>query len=551
MMLFKTGIYSALFSLSHGYLMPGQTDKIVYADTRILDPRYARSAENLVCQSEVTHDVMKHLPTGGGGKGGKPAVQEHTEMRAIGCCPAGDPNGKPYGVGKGCCGSHVFEDDGNSFCCEYDMQVYQNTLMGITQCNNNFEIPETEPINGPTAGPQIAPSEFPSVPEEMPYDADPEYVTEDGQCPPAFWIPSPMTASCTDSNNVDSFCSFQCPPGSRVRIPDDPNRVCNADGTWHGDVPHCCEKDGCPDDLRVDFYFILDSSSSIKEKNFQYIREYVMGLIKTMPIGQDKTRVGIITYNSDVIERVRLDQFDDKKSLMEAVQNIPYEGRGTKTNAALEYAVNEGLIQDKGDRPDVPNFILVLTDGRSTDDVSVGAPLLQQKGFIIAVGVGKKIKEPELNTIAGNKDNVYMVADFRSLGLGSLSDKQEGEKVSEEEQLRRNQECIKKELAEENGEVYVPTESNAEAPEIEAQIAIIDALEAKYEANEIDVTQYAVAMRGEQIRLTNLRRQYGNGSWSVAQCRPMLQNEVQTMKFTTSFICPKQCLFETYSIFAP
>ena len=75
-----------------------------------------------------------------------------------------------------------------------------------------------------------------------------------------------------------------------------------------------------------------------------------------------------------------------------------------------------------------------------------------------------------------------MVADFRSLGLGSLSDKQEGEKVSEEEQLRRNQECIKKELAEENGEVYVPTESNAEAPEIEAQIAIIDALEAKYEA---------------------------------------------------------------------
>ena len=93
MMLFKTGIYSALFSLSHGYLMPGQTDKIVYADTRILDPRYARSAENLVCQSEVTHDVMKHLPTGGGGKGGKPAVQEHTEMRAIGCCPAGDPNG--------------------------------------------------------------------------------------------------------------------------------------------------------------------------------------------------------------------------------------------------------------------------------------------------------------------------------------------------------------------------------------------------------------------------------------------------------------------------
>ena len=75
-----------------------------------------------------------------------------------------------------------------------------------------------------------------------------------------------------------------------------------------------------------------------------------------------------------------------------------------------------------------------------------------------------------------------MVADFRSLGLGSLSDKQEGEKVSEEEQLRRNQECIKKELAEENGEVYVPTNNVDEAPEIQAQLAVIDALHAKYEA---------------------------------------------------------------------
>jgi hypothetical protein len=142
-----------------------------------------------------------------------------------------------------------------------------------------------------------------------------------------------------------------------------------------------------------------------------------------------------------------------------------------------------------------------------------------------------------------------MVADFRSLGFGSLSAKQEGEKVSEEEQLRRNKECIKKELAEENGEVYVAS-SGDEAPEIQAQLAVIAALEAKYEADG-DVTTYAVAMRGEQIRLANLRREYGNGNWSVAQCRPMLQNEVQTQKFTTSFICPKQCLFEQYSIFQP
>merc|ERR1712176_57536 len=483
-------------------------------------------------------------------------VQEHTEMRAIGCCPAGDPNGKPYGVGKGCCGSHVFEDDGNSFCCEYDMQVYQNTLMGITQCNNNFEIPETEPINGPTAGPQIAPSEIPSVPEEMPYDADPEYVTEDGQCPPAFWIPSPMTASCTDSNNVDSFCSFQCPPGSRVRIPDDPNRVCDADGTWHGDVPHCCEKDGCPDDLRVDFYFILDSSSSIKERNFHYIREYVSGLIATMPIGLDKTRVGIITYNSGVVERVRLDQYDDKQDLIDAVMAIPYQGKGTKTNMALEYAVAEGLIQEKGDRPDVPNFVLVLTDGRATDDVRIGAPALRASAYVVAVGVGKKIKENELKIIAGSEDRVYMVTDFRSLGFGSLSEAREGEKVSEAEQQRRNKECMKKESMEAKGLEYVSDVQ--ESAEVQAQRAVIKALEDKFEEDG-DATSFAVAMRGEMIRLKNLLA--NESQWSADSCVAIAKKENSssaqqvlanpTIRFATSYICPKSCVFDQYTLFNP
>lgn len=133
------------------------------------------------------------------------------------------------------------------------------------------------------------PSEDPNQPE----------VVENGKCPKAWYVPSPMEASCTDENNEGSFCAFSCPSNLKVRIPDDPNRVCH-NQEWMGQVPQCCERDGCPSDLRVDFFFILDSSSSIKDKNFQYVREYVIGLISTMPVGLDKTRVGILTYNNDV-----------------------------------------------------------------------------------------------------------------------------------------------------------------------------------------------------------------------------------------------------------
>jgi len=242
-----------------------------------------------------------------------------------------------------------------------------------------------------------------------------------------------------------------------------------------------------------------------------------------------------------------LDQYDDKAELIDAVMNIPYEGRGTKTNKALEYAVQQGIIQDKGDRPDVPNFVLVLTDGRSTDDVSIGAPALRDMAYVIAVGVGKKIKEPELVTIAGAKDNVYMVADFRSLGMGNLAARQEGEKVSEEQQLERNKICIQKELAESKGEQF-QYESADESEAVKEQKKLINKIEAKY-AEDGDAVSYAVAMRGEKIRLDRLLQQ--ENTWSPNSCRKVTQNQPAVMKFTTSYICPKTCVFDQYTLFKP
>ena len=101
-------------------------------------------------------------------------------------------------------------------------------------------------------------------------------------------------------------------------------------------------------------------------------------------------RVGLITYNKLVNERIRFDQFDDKESLVnysvleserfrkfgnalylnQLVSNwlyvleIPYNGKGTYTNKAITWATEQGMVEAKGDRPDVPNFIIVLTDGK-------------------------------------------------------------------------------------------------------------------------------------------------------------------------------------------
>ena len=72
-----------------------------------------------------------------------------------------------------------------------------------------------------------------------------------------------------------------------------------------------------------------------------------------------------------------------------------------------------------------------------------------------------------------------MVTDFRSLGFGSLSQQREGEKVSEAEMQRRNKECMKKESMEAKGLTYVSDVQ--ESAEVQAQRAVIQALEDKFE----------------------------------------------------------------------
>jgi hypothetical protein len=67
-------------------------------------------------------------------------------------------------------------------------------------------------------------------------------------------------------------------------------------------------------------------------------------------------------------------------------------------------------------------------------------------------------------------------------------------------------------------------------------------------------------MRGENIRLTKLIEADGSSPWSAESCVAIAKKEnnkngaVQqsdVARFTTSYICPKSCVFEQYTLFHP
>lgn len=75
---------------------------------------------------------------------------------------------------------------------------------------------------------------------------------------------------------------------------------------------------------------------------------------------------------------------------------------------------------NNGDRPNVPNIGIIITDGRSNhpDKTKAQAEAARKAGItLFSVGVGAGISKPELNLMATDPDSshVFTVTDFSKL----------------------------------------------------------------------------------------------------------------------------------------
>lgn len=69
--------------------------------------------------------------------------------------------------------------------------------------------------------------------------------------------------------------------------------------------------------------------------NFKYILDFIVTLVSAFDIGEDKTRVGIVQYSSDIRTEFNLNQYFKKTDLIEAIKRIPYKGGNTMTGTEL------------------------------------------------------------------------------------------------------------------------------------------------------------------------------------------------------------------------
>ncbi|XP_069790511.1 collagen alpha-3(VI) chain-like isoform X2 [Narcine bancroftii] len=171
--------------------------------------------------------------------------------------------------------------------------------------------------------------------------------------------------------------------------------------------------------IAADIVFLVDASWSIGQENFQYVREFLFRVIKAFDIGENRFRFGLVQYSEKPQPEFNLNTYFAKQDILFHVWNMSYKGGGTKTGLALEYLIKEQLTKANGSRADqgVPQIIIVLTDGRSQDDViPASASLKSTHALIFAIGVQQAV-EWELMEIASapHERFVYRLDNFAAL----------------------------------------------------------------------------------------------------------------------------------------
>ncbi|EGD80255.1 hypothetical protein PTSG_10931 [Salpingoeca rosetta] len=172
-------------------------------------------------------------------------------------------------------------------------------------------------------------------------------------------------------------------------------------------------------DAVADLLFILDGSGSVGSGNFQTMLNFAQEVVSFFDVAPDKTRVAAMVYDSSNYRKFDFDyiQSVSKQQLINYFDTFAYPDGGTETGSALSFALSSMFVTSRGARDlseGVPRVAIVITDGKSGDDVSAPAQALRDAGVTLyAVGIsGADVSE--LNQIASPpvEDNVVFIDTF-------------------------------------------------------------------------------------------------------------------------------------------
>lgn len=156
------------------------------------------------------------------------------------------------------------------------------------------------------------------------------------------------------------------------------------------------------------------------QENFELVRRFLFSLIQALhQVGGDKVKFALVQYSGSPSTEFQLNTYSTTQGALAHVEAMSYRGGGTRTGLGLDFLIRAHLNSASGSRAGegVAQVVVVLTDGRSQDDVAEPAQVLRLAGVeVFAVGVQDAV-DWELREMASqpHDTHVFSVDSFLNL----------------------------------------------------------------------------------------------------------------------------------------
>ena len=173
-----------------------------------------------------------------------------------------------------------------------------------------------------------------------------------------------------------------------------------------------------------DLVFVIDTSGSIGDKNFDLIRQFTANVTAELINESPGSTVGVILFSSAAHIEFNLTAHTSLDALLSAIRTLPYSGGQTNTDDALRLLLHTAQNGGLGLRDDSLHSAIVITDGESDSPSatrSIANTLHDSNIFdVYAVGIdGASLTE--LNAIASSPEFVFFTNSFNSDSLQQLA----------------------------------------------------------------------------------------------------------------------------------
>lgn len=164
----------------------------------------------------------------------------------------------------------------------------------------------------------------------------------------------------------------------------------------------------------INLGFLIDGSSSVGYANFRLVLDFLVAIVRRFDVSDVGARIGAVQFTYDQKLEFGLQDHPSKDATIKALQEIYYMSGGTATGDALSFTT-QTLFKPR--KTGYRDFLIVITDGQSYDDVSRPALAAQKEGItIFSVGVAWAPIEDVRSMASEPKDShTYFTKEFTGL----------------------------------------------------------------------------------------------------------------------------------------